>query len=294
MDFVGLSLYEGMGWPFLALFAFIGALVGSFFNVLSLRWPAYQIKNNDEQSVMWIKLRRQTTTLTPDLNGSLMGGRSKCPKCGDPIPLYRNIPILSWIVQRARTACCHESIAFRYLAFELAGAFLFTGIALTLGPTVYGLILGLTAMVLILIAVIDLTDGLIPDALIMWLAVGIYLMASHPGHWVDLNTALTYHLSTLAIVMLIMGLTSRMVGKMAMGGADQHLLALVAALLGNVFYLSLAVIVVGLVITASLVRSGAVKRGLFAEIIDAKKSVPAGPAICLGAAVGVVYILCGV
>lgn len=294
MDFINWSLYEGMGWPFLLVFVFIGALIGSFFNVLSQRWPAYQINANDEQSKMWITLRGHSTTLSPKPTRSLMGDRSQCPQCDTPIPLFRNIPLFSWIIQRGRSACCQAPISLRYLAFEFVGAFIFTLIALTLGPTTYGLVLGITAMVLVLIAVIDLSDGLIPDALLMWLAVGIYLCASHQGHWIDLTAALSYHLGILAVVMVIMGLMSLLAGKGVMGSADQHLLALVGALLGQVFYLSLAVIVVGLVITASLVRSGALKRGLFAEIIDAKRSVPAGPAICLGALLGIMYIITGV
>jgi len=52
------------------------------------------------------------------LAGRRPTGRSVCV-CGTPIPLYRNIPIVSWVLQRGRTACCGARIPSWYLGAEV-------------------------------------------------------------------------------------------------------------------------------------------------------------------------------
>ena len=63
---------------------FFGACFGSFLNVCIVRWP------------------RERSILRP---------RSRCPHCGNQLPWFENIPILSWIVLRGRCRCCDEPIS---------------------------------------------------------------------------------------------------------------------------------------------------------------------------------------
>ncbi len=76
----------------LAAFAFaLGAVVGSFLNVVIYRVPAGQ---------------------------SVVSPGSRCPSCETPISWYDNIPILSWLVLRARCRHCKTSISARYPLIE--------------------------------------------------------------------------------------------------------------------------------------------------------------------------------
>lgn len=71
----------------------IGLLFGSFLNVCISRLPEHQ---------------------------SISTPRSHCPNCKKTIRWYDNVPLLSWLVLRARCRHCRESISWRYPLVELA------------------------------------------------------------------------------------------------------------------------------------------------------------------------------
>lgn len=86
--------------PLFIVSAFIlGACVGSFLNVAIYRLPRALSVNHPK--------------------------RSFCPVCNKDIPWYRNIPLLTWLVQRGKCAECGCRIPFRYFAVELLTACVF-------------------------------------------------------------------------------------------------------------------------------------------------------------------------
>src|SRR5438132_1827285 len=94
----------------LALFAFaLGAIVGSFLNVVIHRYP------------------REESIVFPG---------SHCPHCKAPIRWYDNIPLASYVVLAARCRSCHAPISTRYPLVELANALFFLALFLNTGPTI--------------------------------------------------------------------------------------------------------------------------------------------------------------
>ena len=79
----------------------LGAIVGSFLNVVVHRLPA--------------------GTFFSD------GMRSVCAnsQCKQPIPAYLNVPILGWLLLRGRARCCGQPISVRYPLVEALTAALF-------------------------------------------------------------------------------------------------------------------------------------------------------------------------
>ena len=90
-------------WLLPLFFGLFGACVGSFLNVVIYRMPR-GLSVNDPR-------------------------RSFCPQCKAPIPWYLNLPVLSYLMLRGRTACCGRHYTARYCVVELVCALLFAAIA---------------------------------------------------------------------------------------------------------------------------------------------------------------------
>jgi leader peptidase (prepilin peptidase)/N-methyltransferase len=134
--------------PFLAAAIFgLGLCFGSFLNVCVYRLP------------------RGKSVVTP---------RSACPHCGDWIPLYHNVPVLSWMILRGKCRACKAHISPRYLLIEILTGLLFLGCY-----THFGLTLGMlkcTVLGYLLLGLIftDAETKLLPDAMTLpGLALGV-------------------------------------------------------------------------------------------------------------------------
>jgi leader peptidase (prepilin peptidase) / N-methyltransferase len=130
----------------------IGAIFGSFLNVVAYRLPRGE---------------------------SLARPRSRCPGCGTPVRPYDNIPVLSWLLLRGRCRDCRQPISARYPLVE-AGTGLLCSLVVLAADDVW---LGL-AFVLLLVPVtlIDLDHRIIPNRLMLGGAVAApaLLLATDP------------------------------------------------------------------------------------------------------------------
>jgi leader peptidase (prepilin peptidase)/N-methyltransferase len=85
-----------------------GLVIGSFLNVVIYRVP----------------------------NGmSLVTPASTCPKCGNAIKGYDNVPVLSWLLLRGKCRNCKSGISARYPAVEIGTAIFFAVVAAVLAAT---------------------------------------------------------------------------------------------------------------------------------------------------------------
>jgi len=134
--------------PFLAPAIFVvGLCFGSFLNVCIYRLP------------------RGKSVVTP---------RSACPHCGDLIPLYHNVPVLSWLILRGKCRSCKRPISPRYLLIELLTGLLFLGCYTHLGLTLGMLKCTVLGYLLLGLIFTDAETKLLPDALTLpGLALGI-------------------------------------------------------------------------------------------------------------------------
>ena len=118
--------------------ALLGLLFGSFANVVIHRVPAGE---------------------------SVSHPRSACPGCATPIAPRDNIPVVSWLLLRARCRHCGEAISVRYPLVEagLAVVFALVGWRVGLDWSLPGFLL--FTWTLVVVAVIDAETRKIPNRL---------------------------------------------------------------------------------------------------------------------------------
>ena len=125
-------------------FGVFGLIIGSFLNVLVLRWGEKGL-----------------------------GGRSACVSCARQLRWYEMVPVLSWIVLRGKCRTCKARISIQYPLVEAITGIVFALIGSASLPvsTLYLLLFCLIAAVLIAVAVYDLYHTIIPDIWVYLFAV---------------------------------------------------------------------------------------------------------------------------
>jgi len=138
--------------------AVLGAIIGSFLNVCVHRLPR-------QQSVAWPP--------------------SACPNCGHMLAWYENIPVLSYLVLRARCRKCRAPISARYPIIEALSALMFLVGMWYYGPSLLLAQRLLFGCVLIVLFAIDLEHHLLPNVITLpAIAIGfIFSFFTEPG-WV--------------------------------------------------------------------------------------------------------------
>ena len=186
------------------IFFTIGAFVGSFFNVVIYRLP------------------RDESVIKP---------RSHCPDCKEPIPFYRNIPIISFLIQLGKCANCKQRISIQYPTVELINGLLW-GWAFTNLLLPEAISVSLLFSILISIAWIDYRIYMIPLDLII---VGVIIIS-----FSIIFGLLSLHQALLGIVAgvffpgAMMGLTWIVTRRQGMGFGDLQLGFILGAWLGPI------------------------------------------------------------
>ena len=205
----------------------LGLITGSFLNVVILRLPR-MLENAWRQEAHAI-LEMEAPTEAPAL--SLSRPASHCASCGAPIPAWRNIPLLSWVLLRGRAACCGAPISLQYPLVELLAGVVAGLCAWRFGWGWEMLAACVLAMALITAAVIDWNTQLLPDNItlpLLWLGLLLNTMDTFVPLQSAVIGAAAGYLSLWSVFMLFKWAT----GKEGMGFGDFKLLAALGAWFG--------------------------------------------------------------
>jgi len=129
---------------FFLIFSFVlGTIIGSFLNVVALRYNT----------------------------GMTLKGRSKCFSCGKNLSWHELVPVLSFLLQRGSCKNCKSKISWQYPIVELFAGFCFLMIFYVFPPMTFEasvstiFYLFITCLLLI-ITIYDIKHKIIPDALV--------------------------------------------------------------------------------------------------------------------------------
>ncbi len=246
-------------------FVFIlGSVLGSFVNVLIYRLP------NNESPVF---------------------PRSHCPRCNAPIAFYDNIPILSYLILRARCRQCRGLISPRYPIVELGMGILAVGLwKIRPDNPLWTAASVIASAALTAIALIDFDTFLIPDVLSLGLVVTGLLCAPinpifiSPSLWIKIGLSVKGAVFGFLLCAAIAWLGEKLFKKEAMGGGDIKLLAAVGAWSGALGAFNC--LLVGSLL-GSLYGLGLMLRGK----VTRSDPIPFGPFLSAGAIINFFWLL---
>lgn len=198
----------------------LGLVFGSFANVVIWRMP------------------REESLSTPG---------SHCPRCDRPVRWFDNVPVVSWVLLRARCRDCGAPISPRYPAVELLVGVLWAAAVWSFGATLAGVACAFMLYLLVILTFIDLDVQRLPNPLVALLgAVGYALaiagMVLPPGAVpltpvagalsAPLAAALFGTVTAGGISLGIAALYSGARGRAGLGAGDVKLLAALGPFLG--------------------------------------------------------------
>jgi len=141
---------------FAIVFFIFGTIIGSFLNVLVLRY---------------------NTGL------SIVSGRSQCFVCGKTLRWYELVPLFSFIFLGGRCASCKSRISWQYPTVEAATGALFVLSFLKFGISPATMLYLCVSSILVAVSVYDFKHKIIPDGMVFLFdaAALLFFFLSHTG-----------------------------------------------------------------------------------------------------------------
>ncbi len=235
----------------LCAFAFIlGLVIGSFLNVCIYRIPKGK---------------------------SILYPPSSCPKCGQRIKWYDNIPLIGYLLLRGRCRSCGERISPIYPAVELLTGLLTLAVFCKFGPTFDSLYYLILTYYLIVVSFIDLKTMEVPVKLSYFtLLAGLLLSLFTQSQ--TFKEAVFGASFGAGVILFIIETYFVFTGKEGMGYGDANIMAVVGAFLGwekvllTLFIASVTGALVGVILKA--------KR---------EAQIPFGPFLSVGAIISLLF-----
>ncbi len=237
-----------------------GLIVGSFLNVLVLRWQT----------------------------GMTFGGRSQCFSCSKQLHWYELVPVISYLFLRGKCSSCKSKISWQYPVVEVISGILGFAIVFFYGVTPLGGLLLLISWIFLALSVYDIMHMILPDS---WtIAIGVLALVGAGLGWLPIVSNTTVLFDWLAGVIfatpfLLLWLFSK--GRL-MGLGDIKLILVIGLLHG--WYLGLSTLLIafwgGAIISLLWLGYGRLfRRG----IVTMSSPLPFGPFLAAGAVFSIIF-----
>ena len=216
---------------YISTVAIFSLMVGSFLNVVIYRLPK-MMEYGWYQECREFLSDEVPKTPTRDLKPiTLSKPNSTCPKCGQEIKFYENIPVVSWLLLKGKCGNCKAPISKRYPIIETLTAILAAVVAVNQGVTTQAFFFILLTFALIALTMIDLDHMLLPDQItlpFLWLG----LLLNLDGTYVSIDDAVIGAVAGYMSLYTVFWLFKALTGKEGMGHGDFKLVALFGAWIG--------------------------------------------------------------
>lgn len=264
---------------------FIGAVIGSFCNVVIYRLPMMI----DYENALMIKDNSTTPSkevLDVITQNQLLGlsfPSSHCFKCKHHIPFYYNIPIISYLLLKGKCFNCKEKFSSRYMWVELASAIGLLSLFLIFGPTTSFLAYSALMFLLLCGSLIDYDHLIIPDSITI-LALGTGLLYSmSDASLIGTKESIVGLILPISVFYLFFYLYSLIRGKGKFGLGDIKFIAAIGAWAGIQGALMSLIIapVIGLLFYILMLPFG---------VVNKEKPIPFIPFMSIGFIMSLFYL----
>ena len=184
---------------FTIVFFIVGLVFGSFYNVVGLR------------------LCKNENILFPS---------SHCPKCNHKLKPYELIPVFSYIFLKGKCKKCKEKISIMYPFVELCTGILFAISFYRYGFSIEIILALLLSSLFMIIVVTDLNYYIIPDSIIVFFGILIFIYDIISKGILDACTYAVYGLIMFLLMYLLMKFGNAVFKKESLGGGDIKLMGI--------------------------------------------------------------------
>ena len=164
-------------------------------------------------------------------NTSVIKGRSHCPSCNKLIKWYDNIPLISFLILKARCRDCSTTIDVKYFIIELISALNFVLIFYLFGFSSTTILFFILSIGFLIIFFIDLKHFIIPNEITYPLMMLGFLKSFDPN--LNLNLFPNFIDSLIGgflgyiIIWLVIFIYKKFRNKEGMGLGDAKLVSLI-------------------------------------------------------------------
>ena len=234
-------------------------LIGSFLNVVIYRLPVIFKREWRKDCCTYLEENYQANiqldvSSEPAEPFNLVKPDSTCPNCGHQIRSWENIPVISYLLLKAKCSNCKAHISVRYPFIELLSASLAAVCAWHFGFSLAGFSAILLTWALISLAMIDYDTLYLPDQITLpFLWLGLLLNLNNT--FTDIESAIIGVIAGYLSLWSVHHLFKLITKKEGMGYGDFKLLALFGAWMGWQYLPAIIILssLVGSVIGISLI-----------------------------------------
>ncbi len=227
-----MALIEASATAQIILVTVLGLLIGSFLNVVILRYPIMLYRNwKSECEGMAEEMPDHPALKDLSQPYDLVTPASHCPKCQSPVKAWQNIPVISYLILKGKCSNCKTPISARYPVVELVTGLLSLVLVLQLGWSWPLAAMLIFTWMLVSMSVIDIDHQILPDTMtlsLMWLG----LLLNTQEMFTTLESAVFGAAAGYGVLWGFFHIFKLITGKEGMGFGDFKLLAALGAWLG--------------------------------------------------------------